>query len=441
MTGLGIVVTFLLLLWCSLLYVPFRWRPVGIYLFSCKVLAVVCVPFIAVIGVALAIAGAAFGRWWVAVPAALAAVAALVVILRVGTVHVDLTGALGPGWDNRIPAGRRHGMVRQWWTGPITRGAKPRRREDVQFATVPGTDRVLLCNLWQPPDGVAASGIAVVYLHGGGYAVFDKDLLSRRLFAHLAAQGHVIVDVAYRLYPECDVPGMAADTLRAVAWVRQHATEFGVDPDRIVLAGGSAGAHLGLLAAYGHDSPAITPSELVGTDLRVQGAVSYYGQVGLDSMYWHTSQDKTTRTDDPEPDWSAPPSRMLTRLFGDTAARMRLQFLTFGGSAIPLTGGAPDAVPERYAEASALTYVDADCPPTLLMHGTHDEMAPVTAVRKLQARLEQVGAPVTAVYLPHTDHMFDAGTKWSPAARVALYALERFLAVLSVTEPRAAART
>ena len=48
---------------------------------------------------------------------------------------------------------------------------------------------------------------------------------------------------------------------------------------------------------------------------------------------------------------------------------------------------------------------------------------------------------MTAVYLPHTDHMFDAGTKWSPAARVALYALERFLAVLSVTEPRAAART
>ena len=157
-------------------------------------------------------------------------------------------------------------------------------------------------------------------------------------------------------------------------------------------------------------------------------------------MYWHTSQDKTTRPDDPEPDWSAPPSRMLTRLFGDTAARMRLQFLTFGGSAIPLTGGTPDAVPERYAEASALTYVDADCPPTLLMHGTHDEMAPVTAARNLQAQLEQVGVPVTAVYLPHTDHMFDAGTKWSPAARVALYALERFLAVLSVTEPRAAAR-
>ena len=150
------------------------------------------------------------------------------------------------------------------------------------FATVPGSDRVLLCDVWHTPDGVAPSGIAMVYLHGGGYAVFDKDLLSRRLFARLAAQGHVVVDVAYRQYPETDVPGMAADALRAVAWVREHAAELGVDQDRIVLAGGSAGGHLALLAAYGHDTPAITPPELVGTDLHVQAVVSYYGQVGLD---------------------------------------------------------------------------------------------------------------------------------------------------------------
>jgi acetyl esterase/lipase len=389
----------------------------------------------------LATVGAVFGHWWMAAPAALAGLGALVVMVRVGTVHVDLTGALGGGWDNRIPPSRRRGMVRHMWTGPLRRDAKPRWRQDVPFATVPDTDRVLLCDVWQPPEGVATSGVTLVYLHGGGYAVLDKDLLTRRLFARLAAQGHVIVDVAYRQYPECAVPGMAADVLRAVAWVREHAAELGIDPDRIVLAGGSAGGHLALLAGYGYSSPAITPPELVGTDLLVRAVVSYYGQVGLDTMYWHTSQDKTTRPDDPEPDWTAPPPRMLTRLFGDTAVRMRLQFLPFGGSAIPLTGGTPDAVPERYAEASALTYVDAGCPPTLLMHGSHDEMAPVAAVRTLQAQLEHVGVPVTAVYLPHTDHMFEAGTKWSPAARVALFALERLLAVLSVTEPRAAART
>jgi acetyl esterase/lipase len=279
-----------------------------------------------------------------------------------------------------------------------------------------------------------------VYLHGSGYVIFDKDFASRPLFRHLVAQGHVIVDVAYRLCPEADVPGMAADALRAVAWVRDHAGELGVDPDRIVLAGGSSGGHLSLLAGYGPDAPALTPPELAGCDLRVRAVASLYGQVGLDSMYWHCGQDKTCRPDDPQPDWTAPPSRMLVRLFGDNAARLRLQFFSFGGRSSLLTGGTPDAVPERYAEASALTYVGAGCPPTLLMHGTHDEMAPVAAVRRLQARLEEVGVPVTAAYLPHTDHMFDlVATRWSPAARVAVYALERFLAVISVTEPRVAA--
>ena len=76
------------------------------------------------------------------------------------------------------------------------------------------------------------------------------------------------------------------------------------------------------------------------------------------------------------------------------------------------------------------------------MHGTHDEMAPITPVRELAARLQQAGAHVTAVYLPHTDHMFDlAGTMWSPAARVAFHTLERFLAVIADTEKRGPAPT
>jgi acetyl esterase/lipase len=439
MAGLGIAVAFLLLLWCSLLFVPFRWRPAGIYLIAWKALAVAYVPFIALIATGLAAVGAVYGSWWIAVPAGLAAAGAIMVMIRVGSARVDLTGVLGAGWDDRIPSRLRLRMVHRWWTGPIAKSPQPRLRQDVRFATVPGTDRVLLCDVWQPPAGVRPSGVAVVYLHGSAYMVFDKDFATRPLFRHLASQGHVIVDVAYRLYPETDVPGMAADALRAVAWVREHAIELGIDPDRLVLAGGSAGGHLSLLAAYGHDAPGLTPPELAGSDLRVRAVASLYGQVGLDTMYWHTGQDKTCRPDDPEPDWSAPPSRLLIRLFGDNAARWRLQFVSFGGRSILLTGGTPDSVPERYAEASALTYVDAQCPPTLLMHGMHDEMAPVAAVRQLQERLDHAGVPVTAVYLPHTDHMFDlVGTRWSPAARVAFYALERFLAVVSVTEPRTA---
>jgi acetyl esterase/lipase len=391
MTGLGIAVSFLLLLWCSSLFVPFRWRPVGIYLITEKALAVAYAPFIATIAAALAVVGAVYRSWWIAVPAGLAAADAIVVVVRVGSVRVDLTGVLGADRDDRIPSRLRRQMVHRRWTGPIAKSPQPRLRQDVPFATVPGTGRVLLCDVWQPPTGVAPSGVAVVYLHGSGYVIFDKDFATRPLFRHLAAQGHVIVDVAYRLYPETDVPGMAADALRAVAWVRDHAGELGVAPDRIILAGGSGGGHLSLLAAYGHDAPALTPPELAGSDLRVRAIASFYGQVGLDTMYWHTGQDKTCRPDDPEPDWTHSRRACWCGCSATTPRGGGCSFFSFGGRSILLTGGTPDAVPERYAKASVLTHVDAECPPTLLMHGTHDEMAPVAAVRQLQARLEHAG--------------------------------------------------
>jgi len=437
MIGFTVAVAFSLLLWVSLLYVPFRWRPVGMYLIIEKALAVAYAPFIVVVAAAVTVVGGVFGSWWTAVPAGLALLGALVVMVRIGSVSTDLSGALGVGWMNRISPERSARIAGRWWTGRLPACPEPRLRRDVPFATVPGTGRVLLCDVWQPPTGVQSSGVAVVYLHGSAYVVLDKDCGTRPLFRQLAAQGHVVVDVAYRLFPETDVVGMVGDTKRAIAWVRGHAAELGIDPDRIVLAGGSAGAHLSLLAAYGHDDPVLTPPELVNSDVRVAAVASLYGQVGLDALYRHTSQATICHPDDPHPDWGAAPSRRLVRLFGDNAARLRLQFMLYGGRCDWLAGGTPSEVPDRYARVSVFSYVRSDCPPTLLVHGTHDQMAPVDAVKQLQHRLEEAGVPVTAVYLPHTDHMFDViGTRWSPAARVTVHLLERFLAAISCAEVR-----
>jgi dipeptidyl aminopeptidase/acylaminoacyl peptidase len=102
-----------------------------------------------------------------------------------------------------------------------------------------------------------------------------------------------------------------------------------------------------------------------------------------------------------------------------------------------LVGGTPSQVPDRYAQLSPVHHVHPGCPPTLLVHGRHDEMAPVAAMRQLHERLERAGVPVTAVYLPHTDHAFDLlASAWSPQARTAIHVLERFLAVLAATDQR-----
>jgi acetyl esterase/lipase len=432
--ALGVGIAVLLLAWTSLLYVPFRWRPVGLYLFVPKMAAGAFTPFIAAAGLLLALVGGLRGSWWMAVPAGLAAVGASIVVVRLGLLRADLAAALGPDWADRIQCRAR--MVGRWWHGRLPTVPEPRLRRDVVFATVPGTGRNLLCDVWQPPADVPASGLAVVYLHSGAWCLLDKDVLTRPLFRHLAAQGHVIVDVAYRLFPETGIPGMVADAKRAVAWLTNHAADLQIQPDRIVLAGGSAGGHLALLAAYAHDDPTLTPAELAGSDPQVCAVVSLYGQADLAAHYDHTDQQKVCRPDDPQPDWDAPPPPWMLRLFGPGAGRLGLQRMA-ATRCDWLVGGTPSEVPDRYAQLSPIHRVHPGCPPTLLLHGQQDEMAPVAAMRQLHRRLEQAGVPVTAVYLPHTDHAFDLmGTAWSPQARTAIHVLERFLAVLASTDHR-----
>jgi acetyl esterase/lipase len=430
--ALGTGIAVLLLAWTLLLYVPFRWRPVGLYLWIPKLAAGAFAPFIAAAGLLLALVGGLAGSWWLTVPAALAAVGASIVMVRLGLVRADLTGALGPDWADRIPSQPRVRMVGRWWGGRLPTVPEPRLRQDVVFATVPGSGRQLLCDVWQPPGGVPSSGLVIVYLHGSAWCMLDKDVGTRPLFRHLAAQGHVIVDVAHRLFPETDLPGMVADAKRALAWVTSHAADLQIRPDRVVLAGGSSGGHLALLAAYTHDDPILTPAELIDFDPEVCGAVSLYGQADLAAHYLHTSQHQTCRPDDPQPDWDAPPPPWMRRLFGPDIGRLKL----VPGSRLDwLVGGTPSEVPDRYAQLSPLHRVHLGCPPTLLVHGQHDEMAPVAAMRQLQRRLEWADVPVTGVYLPHTDHAFDLlATTWSPPARVAIHVLERFLAVLACTD-------
>jgi acetyl esterase/lipase len=438
--ALGVGIGVVLLAWTLLLYVPFRWRPVGLYLWFEKVAAGAFTPFITTAGLLLALVGVLRGSWWLAVAAALAALGAAIVVVRLGLLRADLAGALGSDWADHIPTQRGTRMVGRWWRGRLRTAPEPRLRQDVVFATLPGTGRRLLCDVWQPPAGVPSSGLAVVYLHGGAWCVLDKDVLTRPLFRHLAAQGHVIMDVAYRLFPETDIPGMVADARRAVAWVKDHAADLQVQPDRIVLVGGSAGAHLGLLAAYAPDDPTLTPAELAGADPRVCAVVSLYGQADLAAHYSHTGQQKVCRPDDPQPDWDAPPPPWMRRLFGPDAGRLKLH-MTVAGRLDWLVGGTPSQLPDRYAQLSPLHRVHPGCPPTLLLHGEHDEMAPVAAVRQLHQRLQQAGVPVTGVYLPHTDHGFDLlGTAWSPPAHTAIHVLERFLAVLAATNTGSAAQ-
>ena len=400
----------------GLLFVRKR-PPWGLVLWAPKLLAGALSPLLAVVGLVGTVLGV-LGRAPSAVFAgALGVAASARYVWRVVTASGDFDRAFGPGWQARIPPAQALAMLKGRWTWNPPHPPQPRWERDVAFWPVPGSDCPLLCDLWQPPAGVTPSGMAVLYLHGSAWSVSDKDMGTRPLFRHLAAQGHVVMDVAYRLCPEVELRGMVGDVKRAIAWMKAHSGEYGVDPQRIVLAGGSAGAHLALLAAYTPHHPELVPEDVQGADLSVRAVVSYYAPVDLRATAEHNRG-------------LAP----LAARRGDPSQRRRPQAaqLELVANALDnLLGGRPDEVPAMYDLASPLSHVHPACPPTLLIQGEHDVLVPVAPARALYEKLMEAGVPAVYLELPQTDHGFDLMLpRRSPPAQVALYEVERFLALV-----------
>lgn len=398
----------------------------GLGLWPLKVLAGSLAPLVAAGGAVGALLGLATGATLAAAGGALGAGLALWHTRRVAACRGEWAEAFGD-----VRAGD--------WLSPGH--GRPHWQRDVAFCTLPADGGALLCDLWLPPEGLAPSGLAFVYCHGGGWHLADKDAATRPFFGHLAAHGHVVMDVAYRLCPQVGLYEMVGDVKRAIAWMRANAGRYGVNPERVVVAGGSAGAHLALLAAYTPGHPALTPDDLRGVDTTVCGVVSYYGPADMLDLHRHLSG---MLPDGPAlKGLTAGPVRRaiewaVDALPGHPFRRQAWKLGGLGGAGMVanLLGGGPGQVPAMYELASPLSHAAAHCPPTLFIHGEHDAVIPVSAVRALYGRLVGCGVPVASLVLPGTDHIFDLVLPGvSPAARVALRHLDRFLAWLALGRP------
>jgi acetyl esterase/lipase len=314
----------------------------------------------------------------------------------------------------------------------LPKSPEPVLQQNISFYTIPGTNRQLLCDIWQPPKNVKQSGVAFIYLHGSAWVVLDKDYGTRTFFKHLTQQGHVIMDVAYRLFPETDFMGMVHDAKHAIAWMKANAADYNINPETIVIGGGSSGGHISLLAAYTQTNKQFMPADLEGVDSSVKAVISLYGPADLVNTYYHTCQHLTTK------------SALSTNKKGESSGMpawvqksMSKDFHRLGfdkeeepGMLTPILGGNPEEKPEAYAMFSPVTHVHKDCPATLFIHDEQDILAPVKATRHLYSKLKEVGVPVVLHVLPQTDHAFDLILpKLSPSAHNAYYDVERFLAL------------
>ena len=170
-----------------------------------------------------------------------------------------------------------------------------------------------------------------------------------------------------------------------------NALVYGVNPDRIVIGGGSAGGHIALLAAYTEGHPELTPPDTRGVDTSVRGVVAWYAPVDLPACYVYYHNDVLAAARPNQPDWNAPPSPWMRRLMGPRVERLHFEKAPGAGRLDWFLGGSPEQVPARYALLSPITHARAGCPPTLMMQGPNDIIAPLASAKEMRGRLEQAG--------------------------------------------------
>ncbi len=355
--------------------------------------------------------------------------------------HDHFTQAFGDGWEDRIPPDLRSrlGSKRYRFIQPAPPVVPGKRSLDLGKSGK--TSESLLCDIWEPPQGVSHTGLALIYFHGGLWQALDKDFLTQPLFRRLAGQGHVIMDVAYSLAPEADLTRMLCDVKQSVVWMKMHATEYKVDPQRIVLMGVSGGAHLALLAAYAPGHPAfqlVSPS----ADMSVRAVVSMFGISDLGAFfqeYGRSNPRQSEFSSQITPDLlpRLHDRTLLDKLMTRTRAFPAYRYANMPGGAlllVNLLGGTLQEVPEVYRQASPVQYAGQHCPSTLQIAASGDFVVAVSQGRRLHQALLDAGATSIYIEFPGSVHGFDqyfgVSRRVAPAAQSATYDIERFLALM-----------
>jgi acetyl esterase/lipase len=304
---------------------------------------------------------------------------ALAVILLRGRAAARQAEAALPGLGDHDLDVDQHGKVTRIRNLTYRRVAGREIKLDVYMPATP------------PPEGTRRP--AVLQIHGGAWIIGDKREQGIPLLKYLAARGWVCFNANYRLSPGATWPDQLVDLKYALAWIREHADEYGIDPNFIAVTGGSAGGHLTAMMALTANDPEYQPG-IEDADTSLQAAVPFYG------VYDFTNRNKVM------PDqfipWILEPL-VMKRFIADE--------------------------PEAFSKASPLDNIHPDAPPFFVIHGDNDTLAPVQDARQFAKELaESSHKPVFYLELHGAQHAFDVFS--SIRTRRVVKAVHRFLAVM-----------
>lgn len=254
---------------------------------------------------------------------------------------------------------------------------------DVAFL---GADRKEKLDLYQPaPPAAGKLSPAVVWIHGGGWSGGTKnEARAKNICGILARAGYVAVSIDYRL-GEGAWPTNLFDGKNAVRFLRANAATYQLDPNRIAVAGGSAGGHLALMVALtaGMDGfePAGVATPYPGVSSAVRCVINLYGIANL-------------RT------------RQVTGKSGRPTGETRSL-----GPALKIFGADSDAS-EVLTNASPVTHVTRASPPMLTLHGRADATVDYHQAEELDRVARERGAAHALVLFDGVGHTFDF-EKWN----------------------------
>lgn len=235
--------------------------------------------------------------------------------------------------------------------------AAPTRVEDVIYGRKHGV--ALTLDVFKPAK---ATGVGVLWMVSGGW-FSSHDSINPDLLKGFLDRGQTVFAVVHGSQPKYAIPEILQDVHRATRFVRYHAKEYGVDPDRLGIAGGSAGGHLSLMQGAGGkdgDPQAKDPVERVSS--RVQAVACFF-----------------------------PPTDFLN--YGKSGENALLGVLK---SFRPAFGPASQDAGELVGvlkPISPYSLLTRDMPPTLIIHGDADVLVPIQQSQLVMTKLEELGVP------------------------------------------------
>lgn len=249
-----------------------------------------------------------------------------------------------------------------------------RMERDVPY--IPNGDEAQRLDLYLPERPAGKPLPLIVHIHGGGWMGGSKFPCA---VANMASRGYVVASIEYRFSQKAIFPAQIQDCQAAVRWLRANSKQYGLDPERVGVVGGSAGGHLSALVGLAGGKKAFP---MIGGNEeqsdRVQCVCDIFGPANFATVIQQAADDKNVKNIFP--------------------------FNKKGDPYSALIGTSLDADKAKTAAVSPVTYVSEDNPPMLILHGTYDALVPYAQSVELSAALRAKGVPVWLQTLPGSGH-------------------------------------